>query len=340
MDIRNSLNEVMEQISADRDIVSSAKIRAEAEQRSRSAKARPIMAVLCAMALVCGLTASAITLDWTEQLFGTSADIINSNIDRYKVEIGNVKIQNGKNVPYTFTIGDVISDGESLYINILADGMKIDMPDNGFYQFPGTASGREGGQFRTMDWTVLSMEGDTANTAVNINYSQKIQKGDVIEFKLWDNRNIENPGHYNYTSLLASVSFEIQSDVCDIKKVVNVNQTVTFTDRGFYEPGYLEEPLNPSTAELNVDTVSISPLNYVITGTAEGQFNYLSYGNMWFIFKNGEKVCYIPDYSFIEPDEDGTRVTILGNFSERYGAVINPDDIEAVEFDGATVSAQ
>ena len=91
-DFRNELNNAMEKLSADRDIVSSAKIRAAAERPERKISAKRIFgtaAAVCAV-LVCGISVAAATglIDF-EAVFGTQ--IIVNDSDLASSLMGTVK---------------------------------------------------------------------------------------------------------------------------------------------------------------------------------------------------------------------------------------------------------
>lgn len=328
---KDGLTAVMEQIHTDRDIVTSAKIRAETSERRKTVKLRPIAAVLCAVILMCGATVSAVTLGWTEQLFGESAELIGENIDNYKVEIGNVTIENAEGVSCKFTMGDVISDGETLYFYLLAENLEnkylkteYDSKYNSYYNFMGEAvpvnyiyPKSTDGYFRSSVWDILNTDGNTAETAVNINLSRNIRKGDLFEVELTENG-----------TLLAMISFDIQSDIHDMSKTINVNKTAKFLGSELNGEKY--------SVDLNIKEVSISPLKYVIKGTSANNVNdfaFSSEGNVFIIFKNGERVEYQPTLSGEEHLDDHTDVEIRLFFDE----VLDLDTVEAIEIGGITV---
>lgn len=105
-DFRNDLNNAMEQLSADRDIVSSAKIRAAAERPERKISAKRIFGTafaVCAF-LICGISVAAATglIDF-EAVFGNritveDTELANSLVGmvsnfKYKVSDNDYKIE-------------------------------------------------------------------------------------------------------------------------------------------------------------------------------------------------------------------------------------------------------
>lgn len=309
-----------------------------------------ISAAACALVLICGITVSAANFGWGHKLFGSTASIVERNIDDYSVEIGNVQIENAEGVPYNFTVGDVISDGESIYFNLLVEGMKIEPNWSGDWGQAGNAApiNMNGNGLRLGAWYELGMDGNTANTAVFVNYTNEIKKGDVLEFELRENNNVvtdENGDVLSIsTPLLATLSFEIQSEVNNAKKTINVNHTAVFKDRP--EPSFAEiEPYDEdklTAVEMYIETISVSPLNFVIKGTADLSQPVTSsnfahgWGNVWFILKNGERVCFQPDYMGSDSSTGEYVISMLANFSPRHG-LLDLDEIEAIEFDGVTV---
>ncbi|MDE7278329.1 MAG: hypothetical protein K2N26_01200, partial [Oscillospiraceae bacterium] len=298
----------------------------------------------------CGVTVSAATMGWTENQCGSSAAIIEQNIDDYSVEIGNVQVENAEGVPYNFIVGDVISDGESLYLNLLVEGMTIEPDWAGYWGNAGTAipiNMNDGNGLRTTSWYELGMEGDTANTAVFVNYTNGIKKGDVLEFELKESNVVtdENGAVLSISSpLLATISFEIQSEVNNARKTINVNHTAIFKDRP--EPSFAEivhyDEDKLTAVEIYVETISVSPLNFVIKGTVDlsqpvGGSNFAhGWGNVWFILKNGERVCLQPNYMSGDSSTGEYVISMLANFSPRRG-LLDLNEIEAIEFDGVTV---
>lgn len=342
-------------ISTERDIVTSAKIRAEAEAGHKSFLPKmSVPAIACALILICGITVSAANFGWGHKLFGNTAAIIEQNIDDYSVEIGNVQIETVEGVPYNFTVGDVISDGESLYFNLLVEGMTIEPDFAGDWGSAGHADpiNMNGNGLRLASWYELGMDGNTANTAVFVNYTNEIKKGDVLEFELRENNNVvtdENGDVLSIsTPLLATLSFEIQSDVNNARKTINVNHTAIFKDR--YEPSFAAtfaetEPYSEdklAAVEMYIETISVSPLNFVIKGTADlsqpvtSSFFAQGWGNIWFIFKNGERVCFQPEYMGSDSSTGEYVISMLANFSPRHG-LLDLDEVEAIEFDGVIV---
>ncbi|MDE7303685.1 MAG: DUF4179 domain-containing protein [Oscillospiraceae bacterium] len=344
----------MSRISTERDIVTSAKIRAEAEaghKKSLPKMKMSVSAAVCALILICGLTVSAANFGWSQKLFGSGAAVIEKNINDYSVNIGNVKIENAESVPYNFTIGDVISDGNSLYFNLLVDGMAIEPGWADHWCIAGITDPKYFNAIST-DWFALGMEGDTANTAVYLNCVNEIKKGDVLEFEL-DEQNIVTDENGEVLSisrtLLATISFEIQSDINNMKKIVNVNHTAIFKDRPSpeFDAEYDEDKI--AAVEMYVKTISVSPFKYVInatadpaqplgTGTSNPEFGW---GNIWFIYKNGDRVCFTPSSASYEAKEDCQEILIYSDFSITHGeaqmGVLDFNEIEAIEFDGVTV---
>lgn len=308
----------------------------------------------CTLVLICGITVSAANFGWARKLFGNTASIVERNIDDYSVEIGNVQIKNAEGVPYNFTVGDVISDGESIYFNLLVEGMKIEPNFAGDWGKAGHAApiNMNGNGFRLETWYELGIDGNTANTAVFVNYTNEIKKGDVLEFELRENNNVvtdENGGVLSIsTPLLATLSFEIQSEVNNARKIINVNHTAIFKDR--YEPSFAAtfaetEPYDENKraeVEMYIETISVSPLNFVIKGTADlsqpvtSSFFAQGWGNIRFIFKNGERVCFQPECMNSDRMADKYVISMLANFSPSHG-LLDLNEIEAIEFDGVTV---
>lgn len=347
----------MSLISTERDIVTSAKIKAEAETEHKFSMPKfkmGVPAVACALILICGITVSAANFGWGHKLFGNTAAIIEQNIDDYSVEIGNVQVENAEDVPYIFTVGDVITDGESIYFNLLVEGMTIEPDFAGDWGKAGHAApiNMNGNSFRLGAWYELGMNGNTANTAVFVNYTNEIKKGDVLEFELRGNNNVitdENGDVLSIsTPLLATLSFEIQSEVNNARKTINVNHTAIFKDR--YESSFAAtfaetEPYDENklaAVEMYIETISVSPLNFVINGTADlsqpvtSSFFAQGWGNIWFIFKNGERVCFQPEYMGSDSSTGEYVISILSNFSPRHG-LLDLNEIEAIEFDDFTV---
>lgn len=94
--------------------------------------------------------------------------------------------------------------------------------------------------------------------------------------------------------------------------------------------------------EMNVKTISVSPLNCVIKGTADlsQPVNSISFahgwGNIWFVLKNGERVCLQSDYMGSTIAEGKYFISMIANYSPRRG-LLDLNEIEAIEFDSFTV---
>ncbi len=309
---KDGLNEVMERIHTDRDFVTSAKIRAKTSERRKTVKLRPVAAALCAVMLMCGVTVSAVKFGWIEQLFGDSAELITENIDKYKVEIGNLKIENAEGVPYSFTVGDVISDGSSLYINLFIGGLDIESKydfyfsaDTDYYDEP----------TETVNW-LLDASG---NACVIFSPESGVEKNDKIEFTLTDCTGLKAP-----PEPLADISFEVLSDITDMTKRIEVNQTAELVN------SYSSEP---RTEKLFIETVEISPLRYVIKG--KGKYGaYATPGNIYLILKNGKKIAFDTSGGYMSSgDDENFDVTII----KHYDTVLDLDAVEAIEIGGVTV---
>lgn len=321
-------------------------------------------AALCAIILIGGLTVSAAGFGWGHKLFGGTAAIIESNMDNYKLKVGNVKIENAEGVPYKFTLGDVISDGYCIYANILIEDIEVEDPDaykrdviysNQFDYFEASPVNNYNKKFRYSTWKILDTSENTVNSAILVHYNKKIENGDVFEFRLEDNnRRLDYTNHIdaaeNDRALLANLSFEIKSDVKDLKKSFVVNQTTIFRDRWPWSPDWGGEAPDEdklTKLEMYVQTIGISPFGFEVKGTVDSsqptQSNALcSWGNIWLIYKNGDKISVIPKGSHMENNGDYYDVGCYGNFSvSRRGVysmdVQNLDELKAIEFDGFTV---
>lgn len=316
---KDGLNAVMERIHTDRDIVTSAKIRAEASERGKIVKLRPVAAVLCAVMLMCGVTVSAVKFGWIEQLFGDSAELITENIDKYKVKIGNVKIEKAEGVPYSFTVGDVISDGSSLYINLFIGGLDIESK----YDFAFSADTDPYGEpTQTVNW-LLDASG---NACVIFSPESGVEKNDKIEFTLTDCTGQKAP-----PEPLADISFEILSDITDMTKRIEVNQTAEFIYSDLYEKG-----IDPYKQRIFIKTAEISPLRYVIKGEFHGRprGSYICPGNIYLILKNGKKIAFDPNGGYMLNHGDEIYYATI---EKRYDTVLDLDTVKAVEIGGITV---
>ena len=357
----------MSMISTERDIVTSAKIRAEAEEGHKKSLPKMKMSVpaaVCILILICGITVSAANFGWGHKLFGNTASLVESNMDDYKLKVSNVKIENAEGVPYNFTIGDVISDGYSLYINLMVENIEVEEPDiykndiiysNQFDYFEASpVNGYEHGMRDSM-WKILDAAENTVNSAIITRFGKKIEKGDVFEFELRDDgRRLDLLNHIdsaeNARALLATLSFEVKNDVKDLKKDLNVNQTAIFKDRWPWDPDWGGEAPNEdklTKLEMYVETVGISPFGIEVKGTIDSSqptnSNALaSWGNIWLIYKNGDRVSVTPNGAQLENKGDYYEAICYGDFSaskrgvyKKY--VIDLNEIEAIEFDGVTV---
>lgn len=345
----------MDRISTERDIVTSAKIRVEAERRrEKGSVRRPFAAAaVCAAVLICGFTVSAATMGtmgWTQNLFGSSAAIIEQNPNDYSVKIGNVNIENAEGLGSKFTVGDVISDGKMLYINIIADDPQGEL-GWGTLAHPGYADTTNKTVAFSGSWETIDIKGSTTSTAVTLKLADKIKKGDVIELKLTNgamkNDFLTPEEAKKWRSYLASVSFEIQSDI-NTARTINVNKTAVFknrTDPEWEYPELDEDKL--VSAEINIDTITISPFLLEINGTADLSQNIgysgvqLGWGNIWFVYKNGEKICFQPHTSMTTVKDGQREIYFYSDFSDSCGGVPigvqNLDELKAIEFDGFTV---
>ncbi len=309
---KDGLTEVMEQIHTDRDFVTSAKIRAKTSERGKTVKLRPVAAVLCAVMLMCGVTVSAVQFGWVEQLFGESAELITENIDKYKVEIGNVKIEKVEGVPYSFTVGDVISDGSSLYINLFIGGLDIESK----YDFAFSA---DTDYYDEPTETVNGLFDASGSAFVIFSPESGVEKNDKIEFTLTDCTGLKAP-----PEPLADVSFEVLSDITDMTKRIEVNQTAELVN------SYSSEP---RTEKLFIETVEISPLRYVIKG--KGKYGaYSTPGNIYLILKNGKKIAFDPSGGYMSSSDDENFDVMI---ERHYDTVLDLDTVEAIEIGGVTV---
>lgn len=353
----------MSQITTERDIVTSAKIRTEAEAGHKKSLPKfkmSVPAIACALVLICGITVSAAAnMGWAHKLFGSSASIIEENIDDYSVKIGNVKIENAEGLNCKFSIGNVISDGNMLFINLLVEDTLGELQWDGERAAPGTALAVDGSALRyswiTSAWMMITDRTEnTVSTAVIIKFKNNIKKGDVVDFRLTNStlrpQEFFTPEEAKkWKSDLATVSFEIQSDI-NSAKTITVNQTAVFKNRPDPEWNFSElDEDKLVSAEINIDTITISPFSFELNGTADhsqyvGLMNSpeTGWGNIWFIYKSGERVCFQPDTTTMKVTEDHKKVWIYGDFSNSNGGtpmgVQNLNEIEAIEFDGVTVS--
>ncbi|MCM1023583.1 MAG: hypothetical protein NC395_05945 [Prevotella sp.] len=370
--LENQIKETMERLSPGRDIVTSAKIRAEAEAGYKVPLPKRrigVTAAVCALVLVCGITVSAAGFGWGHKLFGNTAALVESSMDDYKLEVGNVQIENAEGVPYNFTVGDVISDGYSLYINLMIDNIEVqdpdlldldDIHDNQFTFFtadPFTDDPIKGYEHRTRAsfWEILDVSENTVNTAIITGFGKKIEKGDVFQYALRDDgKRIDLTNHIDPAedarALLASLSFEVTSDVKDLKKSIGVNQTAVFKDRWPYSPDWGGEAPDEDTlrtVEMYVETVGISPFGIEVNGTMDSSQPtntnaFVSWGNVWLIYKNGDRVSVTPKGALTEDKEDYREASCYGYFTSKRGGVTKMDvidlnDIEAIDICGVTV---
>lgn len=352
----------MSRISTERDVVTSAKIRVEAETGHRRSISKmfkmPKMkigmtAAVCVLALICGVTVSAATMDWAQKLFGSSAAIIEQNPNDYTVKIGNVKIENAEGLNCKFTLGDVITDGKMLYIGILVEDKLGELQWDGVRNEPGVAIPAETNGLFTSEWTIAEKTENAVSTAIITKFGRNIKKGDVLEFKLMNSslrQEFLTPEEAKkWRSYLATVSFEIQSDI-NTARTINVNHTAVFKSRPAPEDTelfpYDEDKI--VSAEMNVDTITISPFLLEINGTADLSQSFgisanteSGWGNIWFVYKNGEKVCFQPHTSMTSVKDDHKEIYIYDDFSDSHGGtpmgVQDLNEIEAIEFDGFTV---
>ena len=326
-------------------------------------------AAVCALVLACGLTVSAANFGWGHKLFGSSAAVIERDLDDYSVEIGNVQVENAEGVPYKFTLGDVISDGYLLYANILIEDIEVEDPDaykkdvvySGQFSFL-NVSIENNIPWSTTMWQALDTTENSVNTIIQLNLKEKIEKGDVFELRLEDdNRRLDYTNHIdaaeNDRAFLADLSFTVKSDVKDVRKVIDVNQTATFTDRMFYLPDFPEEMErmaenedNLTKTEFYVEQVRISPLSLEIKGKVNwSEIPHMStvlnsWGNVSLVYKNGEKkrLYFNPKTGHSLNDKGPVDTIIYSDFHQSHFGNFSVDvqdlnEIEAIEFDGFTV---
>ena len=95
---------------------------------------------------------------------------------------------------------------------------------------------------------------------------------------------------------------------------------------------------------MHIDTISFTPLSFEINGTIPPRQYSASgctsgYGNIWLIYKNGDRICLVPNYGV--RDAKTGEATMTGDFSlSSLGVntgVIDLNEIEAIEFDDFTV---
>ncbi len=345
----------MSLISTERDIAASAKIRAEAEREvlhSKSRRHKPgLIAALCAAVLTCGITVSAAGFGWTYKIFGDSAAIIEENPNDYSVKIGNIKVENAEGLGSKFTVGEVISDGKMLYINIIADDPQGELCW-GTLAHPGYADSTNKTVVFSGIWETIDIKGSTTSTAAILKLAENIKKGDVIELKLTNgamkNDFLTPEEAKKWRSYLATVSFEIQSDI-NTARTITVNKTAVFKDRPVPDPNdeYDYDENKISSAEINIDTLTLSPFCLEINGTADLSQNIgysgvqSGWGNIWFVYKNGEKKCVTLNTSLTTVRDGYKEIYFYGDFSNSLGGtrtgVQNLNDIEAIEFDGFSV---
>lgn len=346
----------MSRISMDRDVAASAKIRVEAERCVSPSSARKpkvgLVTALCAVILTCGLTVSAAGFGWGYKLFGGSAAVIEQNPNDYTVKIGNVKIENAEGLNCKFTVGDVISDGKILYINILVEDPLGELQWDGVNCQPGAVIPvNSNGQSSTV-WEITEKTVSTIDTAIIAKLGGNIKKGDILEFRLTNSsmrREFLTPEEAKkWRSNLATLSFEIQSDI-NTSRTIKVGRTAVFKNRPDPEWGYPEPDEDKLvSAEINIDTITISPLLLEINGTADLSQNIglmngaeSGWGNIWFVYKNGEKACFQPHTSMTTVKDGQREIYFYSDFSDSCGGVPmgvqNLDELKAIEFDGFTV---
>ena len=99
--------------------------------------------------------------------------------------------------------------------------------------------------------------------------------------------------------------------------------------------------------EMYVETVCISPFGIEVKGTIDSSQPtnsnaFVSWGNMWLIYKNGDRVSVTPNGAELENKGDYYEAIFYGDFSSSERgiykkAVIDLNEIEAIEFDGFTI---
>lgn len=330
-------------------------------------------AAVCALVLACGLTVSAANFGWGHKLFGNTSSLVESNMDDYKLKVGDVKIENAEGVPYKFTLGDVITDGELLYVNLLIENIEVEDPDaykrdvvySGQFSYL-NASPANGIPWQGLcAWAALDATENSVNTVIQLSLKEKIEKGDVFEFRLEDdNRRIDYTNHIdtaeNDRAFLGTLSFTVKSDVKNVKKVIDVNKSATFsTDNIMLDYNDYSEIMEYKAGdsdkspkeEMFVEQVIISPLSLEFKGKiniskySSGNTALNSFGNVWLVYKNGEKKTFR-----FNPKSDGYKIDYEGshditmysdysnfNFEKFRVNVQDLDEIEAIEFDGFTV---
>lgn len=348
--LKDEITGALNCIRTENDIVTAAKLRAN-ETPQRTARLRHLFAPMIALAVICGVTVTAVTLGWTDMIFGETAQIIEENIDDYRVNIGNISIvKTNPDMPYDFTVGDVISDGEIMYFNLIITRTDGKSPENikGFRNdmYVKLKSGSSGDfSYISLNWEPLTVsENGCVNSAGFISPDCGINEGDSYQIYFQNFYPIdENDSSVNQKNEFLNnnviISFDILDDVTDMSRTIEVNQTVTFTDK------YSE---NSPCREMAVRNIVISPLKLTVNGSCLSSDDsnqstvYVLGGELTLMMKNGErKPLTSRPFGGIgmlhsqHTLRDDTYCSIrINNF---FDSVIPLDDIEAVEIGDVTV---
>ncbi len=307
MMFKEILKDSLDEIAPKKDIVYSAKHRAESVKKQLSVR-RPA-AVLCALALMSGTAVFAAKLDWMHFIFGESSSIIEENINDYMVELENTEIIYTNSEPLVnVSIGDVICDGEVLYINMKLNGSTPDMIKQGqkfnAYSVMSTVQQTimSTEEINTEDlynsyqriFEVLSYGDNSADCYVSLTGNKHFKKGDHIKL-VFDNfypltddikENFRRECGNNNTV----ISFDISNDITEMAKQINIDKQAVL---------YTNSDEDEAREEVKVDFLTLSPLKISIQMSYEHGSNkkcISSISNYSITMKDGSKM-YLSDMS-------------------------------------------
>lgn len=371
--MKEALKLTMDSITEKRDIVSAAKIRASevtaGARRSFTAMTAAVMAVI-----VCGFTAAAVNLGWLQMLFGDSSKNIEESIDDYTLEIGNTEITyTNPDMPFTFTVGEAISDGETIYLSLLIDIPAGTLPQDmkEFHLSPSMKLSRKTGekpylfgahlmwlsplknegvsQRRSSDvkWQALASDGGTANAAIYMSFSDEIKKGDRLSVYIQElypmSEDVLANQKHSFENNNVIISFDVLSDPVNMSKTIEAHGDAAMTINGY-------------EGIMSVDSVEVSPLKFTVKGTHSSGTNMstmflgapsgFAFAEISFTLKNGDVIIASCDsVSMMQKrSHDGDKITFLDEYecviTGHFGKVIPYDEIESVRLGDLTIPVE
>lgn len=261
--MKDVMKMAMDNVKTEKDIAAAARERAERPAAKR--RIRPVIAAVCAAAVMCTTAVSAARMGWLEDMFGVSSELIGEHLGKVEVAASDVSFEKNELAPADMDVKvlDMVSDGEILIINYDMTGVPEDMEIIlGCIYDP--AERTRGYMSWAYDMTMLS----DGTYAASMQCSEGINSGDAVEMYF----------HNSDYETIGTMNIKIDTDVPKLYRDIEVGKNAVCRDRS---RAYTMEK------EIYVESIRFSALTMRI--------NYLTGDNSNNFIINSDVTVYTAD---------------------------------------------